>query len=179
MNNKGFTLVEMLAVVVVLAIVMGIATNSVISYIDTSKKKSEKIFVDKIDNAIEGYIDLNKGNIVSSTEPPLIKNVLFQKCRVDSKGCKDSFVNEVGTFEFKKVLEAGFLDSSSLINPKNKKKCNFGNNKVRVFRDSEFVYYYYFDTSSLGCDIENKVITNIPYSLCLTLIVKDSSLICG
>lgn len=179
MNNKGFTLVEMLAVVVVLAIVMGIATNSVISYIDTSKKKSEKIFVDKIDNAIEGYIDLYKGNIVSSTEPLLIKNVTFQKCRVNSSNCKDSSVNEVGTFEFRKVLEEGFLDSSSLINPKNKKKCNFDNNKVRVFRDSEFVYYYYFDTSSLGCDIENKVITNIPSNLCSELFNKDSNLICG
>lgn len=178
MNNKGFTLVEMLAVVVVLAIVMGIATNSVISYIDTSKKKSEKIFVDKIDNAIEGYIDLNKGNIVSSTESLLIENVTFQKCRGNSEGCKYSFVNEVGTFEFKKVLEAGFLDSSSLINPKNKKKCNFNNNnKVRVFRDSEFVYYYYFDTSSLECDIENNVITNIPSNLCSKLLQKGLS--CG
>lgn len=179
MNNKGFTLVEMLAVVVVLAIVMGIATNSVISYIDTSKKKSEKIFVDKIDNAIEGYIDLYKGSIVSSTESLLIENVTFQKCRGNSSNsnCKPSIVNEVGTFEFKKVLEAGFLDSSSLINPKNKKKCNFDNNKVRVFRDSEFVYYYYFDTSSLGCDIENKVITNIPSNLCSKLLQKGLS--CG
>lgn len=40
LNNKGFTLVELLAVVVILAVVMGIAANSVLSSMNNSRKGS-------------------------------------------------------------------------------------------------------------------------------------------
>ena len=40
LNNKGFTLVELLAVVVILAVVMGIAATSVLSSMNNSRKGS-------------------------------------------------------------------------------------------------------------------------------------------
>lgn len=40
LNNKGFTLVELLAVVVILAIVMGIAASSVLNSINNSRKST-------------------------------------------------------------------------------------------------------------------------------------------
>ena len=40
LNNKGFTLVELLAVVVILAVVMGIAATAVLSSMNNSRKGS-------------------------------------------------------------------------------------------------------------------------------------------
>ena len=76
MGNKGFTLIEMLAVVLILSIIMGIATNGVISYINTSKIKSEKIFVDKIANYIDSYIVL-----YGSSMNTIGNEYTFKKCK--------------------------------------------------------------------------------------------------
>ena len=59
LNSKGFTLVELLATIVILAIISGIATYGVIGAINKSKAKSEQIFVDKLSNLIDDYLDLN------------------------------------------------------------------------------------------------------------------------
>ena len=47
MNNKGFTLVELLATIVILGVVMGIATYGVLSAINNSKLKSENCSLKK------------------------------------------------------------------------------------------------------------------------------------
>lgn len=192
MNNKGFTLVEMLAVVVILGIVMGIATNGVLSYIETSKKKSEKIFVDKIENAIKSYISLNGSGISNKTgESP----IAFTKCkRVISGGSScsdddkvDSTAYALNGFKLSEITDrdddsANLVRKDSMVNPKNKEKC-FEDGKdpeVSLFKDSEKVYYYYVDLSELSCDIsdENSIITNIPENLCSKPKVVDGSLEC-
>lgn len=53
-NKKGFTLVELLAVIVVLAIIMIIAIPSVLTAMDNAKKNSFKIFAQRaIQRAME------------------------------------------------------------------------------------------------------------------------------
>ena len=47
MNNNGFTLVELLAVIVVLSIVMIIAIPNILSTMSTSKKEALKIYAEK------------------------------------------------------------------------------------------------------------------------------------
>lgn len=53
MNNKGFTLVEVLAAVAIIAILGLVATPSVLSMINTSKNSSYDIMVDNIRIAAE------------------------------------------------------------------------------------------------------------------------------
>ena len=53
MNNKGFTLVEVLAVVAIITILGLVATPSVLSMINTSKNSSYDIMVDNIRIAAE------------------------------------------------------------------------------------------------------------------------------
>ena len=178
MNNKGFTLVEMLAVVVILGIILGIATTSVLSAIETSKEESEKVFVDKIENAIDGYINLNGISMMSKSDGVTYE---FNKCRkVKENGeCEDGDYNtiETGAFELEGfdlgLISDKFVDKDGFVNHKNKKKClkNSGNPVVRVFKDDDMVYYYYVDLSSLDCDIapENQIITNIPEKLCTSI----------
>ena len=193
MNNKGFTLVEMLAVVVILGLVMGIATNGVLNYIETSKKKSEKIFVDKIENAIKSYISLNGSGISNKTgESP----IAFTKCkRVISGGSScsdddkvDSTAYALNGFKLSEITDrdddsANLVRKDSMVNPKNKEKCLEGTSDpiVQLFKDSEKVYYYYVDLSSLSCDIlvENKIITNIPNNLCVAINANGGGLSCG
>lgn len=174
MNNRGFTLVEMLAVIVILGIVLGIASNGVISYINTSKVKSEKVFVDKVAGYIESYISLNGSSMNK-------KNLeyKFDKCNDlersgDDLNCKDSYevsAWELDGFDLDKIVDAGLVEKDDLINPANKSKCLDGdsNPRVRVFKDNEYVYYYYVDLSlgNTSCDIssENGIIRNIPDDL--------------
>lgn len=195
MGNKGFTLIEMLAVVLILSIIMGIATNGVISYINTSKIKSEKIFVDKIANYIDSYIALygSSMNTIGNEytfkkRKKLTKNNDELEC-IDSNSY-DVTAIELNSFSLDKITEgnnsegyANLVEKNDLVNPANKKKCfNDTNNPlVRVFRDSDYVYYYYVDLSNNVCEIheENKIINNIPDNLCASIKNKGVNLECG
>lgn len=64
-KKNGFTLVELLAVIVVLAIIMIIAIPSVLEVMNTARKKSFALYVDKIITAVQiQYVyDANSGAI--------------------------------------------------------------------------------------------------------------------
>lgn len=182
MNNKGFTLVELLATIVILGIVMGIASYGVISAINNSKIKSEKLFVDKIGTAIEGYLSIEGNRLVEIPDT----TTEFQKCRSDqednSANCRTSELKELSTIHLKDITEINnnsrfkikTINESDLVNPKNKKNCVIGDNnpEIRVFKDSEYKYYYYLDlTENTSCEIsyENAVISNLIKNACNAL----------
>ena len=136
MNNKGFTLVELLATIVILGIVMGIATYGVISAIDSSKKKSEEIFVSKFASAIESYLALN-GDKLGEKD--------------GGEGSSNQNLIELNSFKLSDLASENLIDENKFINPRNKdENCYNGNAIIRAFRDDQFVYYYYFDFKQLG-----------------------------
>ena len=57
LNKKGFTLVELLAVLVILVVIMTIAIPSVTSSIERSKHKQKNAKIELIESAAELYID--------------------------------------------------------------------------------------------------------------------------
>ena len=171
MGRKGFTLVELLATIVIMSLVLGIASYSVIGIINTSKEKSEKIFVDKIGVAIEQYIALEGRKLVKDNN----YNYTFNKCKTSS--CND--IKEVEATELfdgseyvklNVLIEKNFFEDNKLINPVNKKNCLDGKEPIiRIFRDSDYVYYYYVDLSGdkTSCEIssENAIINTLPDGL--------------
>lgn len=56
MNRKGFTLVELLAVIVVLAILAVVATPNIISLLNHSKKNTTEIVLNNLRDATTGYV---------------------------------------------------------------------------------------------------------------------------
>lgn len=170
MGRKGFTLVELLATIVILSVILGIASYSVIGIINTSKKKSEKIFVDKIGVAIEEYIGLYGSSLSKGAD-----SYTFKKC--NTSNCNET--KDVEVFELYKngesvelniLIEENFFDDENLVNPVNKKDCLSGvNPKIRIFKDSDYVYYYYVDLSgsNTSCEIsdENGIINTLPSEL--------------
>jgi prepilin-type N-terminal cleavage/methylation domain-containing protein len=52
-NNKGFTLVELIATIVILAIVMGIGATSIISILNKTREKDYKLLIDNVRSAVE------------------------------------------------------------------------------------------------------------------------------
>ena len=185
MNNKGFTLVEMLSTIVVLSIVMGIATFGVIGAINKSKEKSEEIFVKKIDDVIQSYISFNRLN--SSDWSIDVDNVVgdYEKCSWEAEDkCIDAEGNEIvgkkvqvykanpSSVSIAELADKKYIQDGKLINPRNKKNClneNSDNDPdILLYKDDDAVYYYYVDLSTANCDINSKnvIVTNIPKKLC-------------
>ena len=55
MNNNGFTLVELLATLVILAIIMGIGGFTITNVIENSKKKDYDLLIENIKSSVELY----------------------------------------------------------------------------------------------------------------------------
>ncbi len=158
MNRKGFTLVEVLAVIVILSVVMGIASYVVLHVIESSGKKSEEVFVHRITDAFESYISLYGSEFKENDTVTFVKDG------------KDVKVKKIGFFTLSELVNKGLIDKDKFINPKNKKNCyTYDTKKLRVgvYQSEEYVNYFYFDFSQLdNCDIDaetsQKFRTNMP-----------------
>ena len=63
LNNKGFTLVELLAVLVILIAIMGIAIPSISSSLERTKEKQNESRYKIIESAAEQYVTDHKNDV--------------------------------------------------------------------------------------------------------------------
>ena len=161
MNNKGFTLVELLAVIVVLAIVAGITFGIINVNFGKTKEKTEEVFVDTIMDAMDMYLSSDAKGLDFSDDP--CPNKIEKKHG-------NATVYKVDT-SFLAVINSTYhpITQSDLINPANKNvSCNnAGNISISIYRDSDYVYYYKIDKSEFGCLLNisgeySSVISNLP-----------------
>ena len=75
LNKKGFTLVELLVVIVILGVIMSIAIPSITSSIERSKDKQKTQIIKLIESAGELYVDKHKNTVT----PPITLNHLMKK----------------------------------------------------------------------------------------------------
>jgi len=66
LNNKGFTLVELIAVLVILVAIMGIAIPNISSSLERTKEKQNQSRYKIIESAAEQYVTDNKNAIYSN-----------------------------------------------------------------------------------------------------------------
>ena len=160
MNKKGFTLVELLATLVVLGIVVGLAISGVSINTKKTKEKTEKIFIGTIEDALEMYIDSDARKLsfsnssICTVNKSLKKNVGVYKT-TDSSITLSTIINSTYSP----------LDEKDLVNPNNKEvDCNPSNTHVDIYRDEDYVYYYRIKKEDINCLTLDKddYITNLP-----------------
>lgn len=142
MNRKGFTMIELLAVIVVLGIVLVITFPNMTDVFKSSKLKSEEAFVERISQSIDSYVTLNSSSIVFFEDGPAIKNY----------GGSDHSVNVYKkTITMNTIIGSNIITGKDYKNPGNENvECNV-NAEIEVYRDSDYVYCHKIKKDSLGC----------------------------
>ena len=89
-NSKGFTLVELIATIVLLALVMGIGSYSITTVIKNSREKDYSLLIKNIKDAVEGYYQeckfVNNNCDNEITLGYLVKNGYLKGNGTDSSG---------------------------------------------------------------------------------------------
>lgn len=140
MNRKGFTLIELLAVIVLLGLVLVFTIPNVSETYKNSKLKTEKVFVDKLSDVIDGHIKLNSSNINFTQEETANK-----------EGQTGTVTIYKSTITINDIIEGNLISESGYINAGNKEvKCNI-NAEIEVYKDSDYVYCHKVKKDSLNC----------------------------
>ncbi len=164
MNRKGFTLIELLAVIVLLGLVLVFTIPNITDTYKKSKLKTEKIFVDKLSDVIEGHIKLNSSELAFT---------------FDGRAQKDGQTGTVdiykSTITIQNIINGNLLSETDYINAGNKEtKCNV-NAEIEVYKDSDYVYCHKLKKESLGClttEYKNSIITEYAIDTCIWEEVK-------
>lgn len=151
MNRKGFTLIEVLVVIVILGIILLIVGPSLLNVYEDSKLKSEEIFTTRLSQSIDGYMKLNSNNIIftsdgtaNKTEEGASYQVNIYKGRILENGIERIIV-------VNDIIVDNLLSQENYINAGNKNiQCN-SNAEIEVYKDSDYVYCYKVKKESLGC----------------------------
>lgn len=144
MNRKGFTLIEVLAVIVLLAFVLLFTFPSLTNVFKNSKLKSEEAFLNRLSQSIDSYVTLNIGTISFSSSP-----ISAQKI-IRAGEYQDVTVYQ-GIITVNDLITDNIISSSDYVDPANKEvKCNISA-QIEVYKDSDYVYCHKMKLSELNC----------------------------
>ena len=114
MDNRGFTLVEVLAVIVIIGVVSGIAAPGVLSLINTSKNKSYDIMIDDIRVASEKMYEEVEFLGVSNGNDIIVEEIaLYNMGGKDTDSVKINIASKVMEINLQTLVGNGFLTGSS------------------------------------------------------------------
>lgn len=154
MNRKGFTLIEVLATIVIISILGAVAYTGVTSYIKTSKEKAEDKFLDEIKSEIDSYISLNSADLKQVGEKKKFDKVVVKKGGTSKTNQaevkKEAFFWRVKIYDAEKKdfvnLKFGDLITNLKMtdkfqNPNTGGRCS-NDTEIEIYKDSDHVYYY-------------------------------------
>lgn len=118
MKNKGFTLMELLAVITLLAIILMIVIPSVLRSYDNSKENLYKVMVDNICDSTSDYYKEYKSGLI----------------QVDHEICTMDGSNEVCTITISDLIKEKYLNQN-LRNPLTEKDIVFSDVKITITSD--------------------------------------------
>ncbi len=167
MNKKGFTLVELLATIVILSLVMGISIVGILTSLENAKKKTEEEFLNQISVSVDNYIAMCFGGLYSSSDncktiinfSENVNKYIDRECEshnltfdcaslnidiITTKNKRDGTVNVYGSGEmndFDGILGENIITQDDLMNPVNNKSCKNGS-IISFYIDEDHVNYY-------------------------------------
>lgn len=150
MNKKGFTMIELLAVIVVLGIILVITFPNITDVLKGSKLKTEEAFIDRLSQSIDSYVTLNSGSIgFTKDEKSYYK-----------PNEEEPVVVYKGTITIQDIINDGIINEKDYKNPANENvNCN-KSAQIDVYRDSDYVYCHKIKKDSLGCLTEEYIDKN-------------------
>ncbi len=108
LNKKGFTLVELLSVIVILSVIVLIATNAVVPMADSAKKQVLAMEANSLVKAAQTlYIQENSTNSKCYTYDEIIESGLIEKNDDSYTGSISIEVGEDGNYSYKIWLSNG------------------------------------------------------------------------
>ncbi len=145
MNRKGFTFIELLAVIVLLALILVIGAPSIINTFKSTKVKNEQIFVDRLSEAIEGYVTLNSDKISFGNQTDAQKKI--------RDGSPETYTVTVysGQITFNDIINDALIDAKDFVNAGNEESTCSKDATIEVYRDSEYVYCHKVKKDALNC----------------------------
>ena len=180
-KKNGFTMIELLLTLVVLAVVVGMALTTLGFNMDAASEKTEEVFVKTLEDTIDAYVSGEFNNLSNDGSRNLFivdNNVCSNKLnkiyrQSDVKVIK--FKKADGTYrdlKFSDIINSSYylLTEGEFVNPANEGKSRFEcdmDATIKLYRDSDYVYYYYVDKSELDClnntsGEHSSAITNLP-----------------
>lgn len=108
LNKKGFTLVELLSVIVILSVIVLIATNAVVPMADSARKQVLAMEANTLVKAAQTlYVQNNSGNSACYSYDELINSGLIEKDDENYMGSISIEVGEDGNYTYKIWLSNG------------------------------------------------------------------------
>ena len=108
LNKKGFTLVELLSVIVILSVIVLIATNAVVPMADSARKQVLAMEANTLVKAAQTlYVQNNSGNSACYSYDELINSRLIEKDDENYTGSISIEVGEDGNYTYKIWLSNG------------------------------------------------------------------------
>lgn len=119
MNNKGYTLVELLAVIVILALLAGIGVASINNSIKASREKSLELQYETIERTAKSFC---QKHLLDEFEPSTTCELKSENCcsKVPSEGevcyiVLEDLITEGLTEELKDPKNGGYINGQTLI----------------------------------------------------------------
>lgn len=144
LNEKGFTLVELLATIVVLGLLATLTITGISALIKNSKEKAEEVFMQQLKEYTDDYISLNSPGI------SFTKDTTKNKCTGSGE---NKICSSVQTYKSTNTISLNDVKNAivgkDLTNPVTEKKCN--NETIQFVRDEDFVYCFTITPSEDSC----------------------------
>lgn len=145
-NRKGFTLIELIAVIVILSIILIVVVPNLIETYKQSKLKSEGMFVKQLTKSIESYVSLNGSNLEYTDFGEAKKSLIVEDT-------DKSYTVKISksTIKIQDIIDSNIIEENEYRNPGNKdKKCD-KEAEIEVYRDSDYVYCFKIKKDSFDC----------------------------